>query len=191
MTSVRKQLTAKNTTHAATLAIYLRKQYGPMHTDHCKKKRSLVSTRHLVVLEDVNVGRRRPGLPAFAGEVISSWFTCDCQFLSTCMDDLCWMLQRLSDPFMACNQVQSPEEQKIPGWSGFNAITHPGIPIETNIGYHPMINAEASNFSTLYTVMKLAQNICNTIGQSESVITFDLALYAKAKPLQMKYPEEF
>lgn len=107
------------------------------------------------------------------------------------MDDLCWMLLRLSDPFMACNQVQSPEEQKIPGWSGFHAIIHPGIPVETNIGYHPMINAEASNFSTLCTVMKLAQNICNTMGQCESVITFDLALYAKAKQLQMKYPEEF
>ena len=44
---------------------------------------------------------------------------------------------------------------------------------------------------TLYTVMKLAQNICNTTGQCESVFTFDLALYAKAKQLQMKYPEEF
>ena len=39
--------------------------------------------------------------------------------------------------------------------------------------------------------MKLAQNICNTTGQCESVFTFDLALYAKAKQLQMKYPEKF
>lgn len=186
----------KNTTHATTLAIYQRKQYGPMperlvHGDPSKKKRSLDSTRHLVVLEDVNVGGRRPGSPDFAGQVISSWFTCHRQFLSTCMDDLCWMLLRLSDPFMACNQVQSPEEQKTPRWSGFHAIIRPGIPVETNIGYHPMINAEASNFSTLCTVMKLAQNICNTLGQCESVITFDLAFYAKAKQLQMKYPEEF
>ena len=187
---------SKNTTHTTTLAIYKRKQYGPtlerlVHGDHSKKRRSLDSTRHLVVLEDVNMGGRHPGLPDFAGEVISSWFTCDCQFLSTCMDDLCWMLLRLSDPFMACNQVQSPEDKKIPGWSGFHAITHPGIPVETNIGYHPMMNAEASNFSTLCTMMKLAQNICNTKGQCESVITFDLALYAKAKQLQMKYPEEY
>lgn len=92
---------------------------------------------------------------------------------------------------MACNQVQYPEEQKIPRWSGFHAITHPRIPVETNIGYHPMINTEASNFSTVYTMMKLVQNICDTMGQCESVITFDLALYAKAEQLQMKYPEEF
>ena len=79
----------------------------------------------------------------------------------------------------------------MPGWSGFNAITHPTIPVKTNIGYHPMIHAESSNFSTLYTLMKLAQKICDTMGQHDSVITFDLALYAKAKQLQMKYPEEF
>ena len=101
-------------------------------------------------------------------EVVSSWFTCDGQLLSTCMDYLCWMLQRLSDPFMACNRVQSPEEQKISRWSGFHAITQPGIPAKTNIGYHPMVNAEARNF-----------------------ITFDLPLYANAKQLQLKYPEEF
>lgn len=100
------------------------------------------------------------------------------------------MLLRLSDPFMVCSQ-QTPEEQSIPGWSGFNVITHPSIPVETIIGYHPMINAEASNFSTLYTLMKLAQKICNSMGQHDSVITFDLALYAKAKQLQMRYPEEF
>ena len=39
--------------------------------------------------------------------------------------------------------------------------------------------------------MKLAQNICNAMEQCETVITFDLAPYAKAKQLQMKYPEEF
>ena len=54
-----------------------------------------------------------------------------------------------------------------------------------------MINTEASNFSTVYTVMKLVQNICDTTGQCESVITFDLALYAKAEQLQMKYTGEF
>ena len=185
-------INSKNMTRATTFAVYPRKQYGPMpeclvHSDYSKKKRSLDSTRHLVVLEDANMGGRRPGLP----EVISSWFTCDCQFLSTCMDDLYWMLLCLSDPFMACNQVQYPEEQKISRWSGFHAITHPRIPVETNIGYHPMINTEASNFSTVYTVMKLVQNICDTMGQCESVITFDLALYAKAEQLQMKYTGEF
>ena len=54
-----------------------------------------------------------------------------------------------------------------------------------------MVNAEASDFFTLYTTMKNAQKICATLGQRESVITFDLALYVKAKQLPMKYLEEF
>ncbi|KAK3748173.1 hypothetical protein QZH41_000756 [Actinostola sp. cb2023] len=85
-------------------------------------------------------------------------------------------------------KVKLPKQKR---WSGFNTITHPCIPVETIIGYHPMINAEASNFSTLYTVMKLAQKICDAMGQRTSVLTFDLALYSKAKQLQMKYPTEF
>ena len=185
----------KNTTHATTLAMYQRKQYGPMparvvHADHSNEKRSLDSSGNLVVIEEINIGGRRPGLTSCVGNDVITWFQCDRQFLSACMDDLCWMLLRLSDPFVLRNQ-QTPEEQRIPGWSGFNAITHPSIPVETNIGYHPMINAEASNFSTLYTLMKLGQKICNSMGQRDCVITFDLALYAKAKHLQMKYPEEF
>ena len=59
------------------------------------------------------------------------------------------------------------------------------------IGYHPMIHAEASNFSTLYMLMKLGQKICQSMGEHDSVITFDLDLYAKAKQLQMRYPNEF
>ena len=94
----------KNTTHATTLAIYQRKQYGPMPErlvdgEHSTKKRSLDSTQHLVVLDDVNMGGRRPGLPDFAGEVIGSWFTCDRHFLSTCMDDLCWILSWLATKY--------------------------------------------------------------------------------------------
>ena len=185
----------KNTTHATTLAIYQRKQYGPMpaqvvHADHSNKRRSLRASRNLVVLEEINLGGRRPGLADFVGKDAITWFQSDRQFISTCMEDLCWMLLRLSDPFMVCNQ-KTPEEQNIPGWSAFNAITHPSIPVETTIGYHPMINAEASDFSTLYTLMKLGQKICVAVGQCDSVITFDLALYAKAKQIQMKYSEEF
>ena len=74
------------------------------------------------------------------------------------MDDLYWMLLCLSDPFMACNQVQYPEEQKISRWSGFHAITHPRIPVETNIGYHPMMNEEQAT-SAPYTPYKCLENV--------------------------------
>lgn len=189
-------LDGKNTTHATTLALYQRKQYGPMparvlQASHTNRKRSLDSTRPLVIVEDINAGGRRPAFSDYKGNSdITTWFQCDSLLLPTCFDDLCWMLLRLSDSFLPCTP-QNPQAQSVPGWSGFNSITHPNIPVESIIGYHPMINAEASNFSTLYTLLKLAQKINDAMGQVDSVVTFDLALYAKAKLLQMKYPDEF
>ena len=84
----------KNTTHATTLAIYQRQQYGPMpvqvvHANHSKKRRSLDSTRELVVIEDANVGGRRPNLADFVGKDVITWFQSNRQILSTCMDDVC------------------------------------------------------------------------------------------------------
>ena len=111
-----------------------------VHADHCNKKRSLDSSQNLVVIEEANLGGRRPGLTKYVGNDAITWFQSDHQFVSARMDDLCWMLIRLSDPFVVRNQ-QTTEEQRIPGWSGFNAIAHPHIPLETIIGYHPMSNA--------------------------------------------------
>ena len=89
----------KNTTQT-TLAIYRRQQHDPMparvvHTDHSKKRRSLDSTLELVVIAEVNVGGRRPNLADFAGKDVITWFQSDCQILSTCIGDVCWMLLRL------------------------------------------------------------------------------------------------
>ena len=39
--------------------------------------------------------------------------------------------------------------------------------------------------------MKHAQKMCTNLGQVDTVITFDLAIYTKAKQIQMKFPEEF
>ena len=39
--------------------------------------------------------------------------------------------------------------------------------------------------------MKHDQTICASLGQLDTVVTFNLAIYAKAKQIQMKFPEEF
>jgi hypothetical protein len=39
--------------------------------------------------------------------------------------------------------------------------------------------------------MKKTQNICSSLQQRDMVITFDLVIYAKAKQIQWKFPEEF
>lgn len=54
-----------------------------------------------------------------------------------------------------------------------------------------MINGASTELSTVYTVLKKAQRMCTCLNQRDVVITFDLAIYAKAKQIQFKFEEEF
>ena len=82
-------------------------------------------------------------------------------------------------------------KQSIPSWSGFNTILFPDIPMSSTIGYCPMIAGSSSNYPTIYTVLKHAQKISLAIGQADTIITFDLAIYSKVKEIQWRFPEEF
>ena len=59
------------------------------------------------------------------------------------------------------------------------------------IGYCPMIHGSASEFSTIFTLMKVSQAVARRLQQDDSVITFDLAIYMKAKQIQLKFPDAF
>ena len=54
-----------------------------------------------------------------------------------------------------------------------------------------MVNGSSNDFSTIYTVLKHAQKISAAIGQANAVITFDLAIYSKAKEIEWRFPDEF
>ncbi len=54
-----------------------------------------------------------------------------------------------------------------------------------------MMQANSVEFSTIFTIMKQAQAMTASLGQASTVITFDLAIYVKAKQIQWKHPEEF
>ena len=53
------------------------------------------------------------------------------------------------------------------------------------VAYCSLIDRSSMEFSTIYTVLKHAQAISNT------VITFDLPIYGKAKQIQWKFANEF
>ena len=84
--------------------------------------------------------------------------------------------------------LEALENQSIPSWSGFHSILFLDIPRDDNIGYCPLIEGSSTDFSTIYTVLKHAQAI---VGQTDTVITFDLAIYIKAKQLQWRFLAEF
>ena len=86
----------------------------------------------------------------------------------------------------------SPVDQQVtPSWSGFNAMVHISVPALTNVGYCPIIDGSLTEFSTVYTVMRNVTDMMKSLQQKDSVITFDLAIYIKAKEIQWREPEEF
>jgi len=54
-----------------------------------------------------------------------------------------------------------------------------------------MTPGSPTEFSIVYTVMKQAQAMTNLLGQRDTVLTFDLAIYVKAKELQWRQLDEF
>lgn len=185
----------KNTTHATTL-VYQRKQNGPIpprqiHANH-SQSRSLDSARNTLAIEEVSLCGRRAPPTSFLGQIKMEWFQCNNQFLSSYTQDVAWMLLRLhpTSIFQESTSVPLPE-QSISGWGAFHSRFFSEIPVSTVIGYCPMIHGSASKFSTIFTLMKVSQEVARRLQQDDSVITFDLAIYMKAKQIQLKFPEEF
>ena len=83
------------------------------------------------------------------------------------------------------------DQQTIPSWSAFNATVSPVTAQRTNVGYCPMIAGSSTEYSTIYTVMKTIQDISAILGQTKSVVVFDLVIYSKAKEIQWRRPNEF
>ncbi len=65
------------------------------------------------------------------------------------------------------------------------------ISLQTTIGYCPMMKASPTDFNTVYTVMKNVQKMMSSLHQKECIITFDLAIYVKAKEMQYRKAREF
>ena len=137
---------------------------------------------------------KRPVARNFVGRVSKDWFLTE-QRAEASLLDFAWVILRLCPQKLFKVDI-SPKDladgslQEVPGWSGFHATISETLPFSTTVGYCPMINASSVEFSTIYTVMKKAQAMMATLGQAKSVITFDLAIYAKAKEIQWKRPDE-
>ena len=132
---------------------------------------------------------RWPVVKDFCGVVRSEWFSGKSEDLSsTTVDDTIWAT--LSSNRSITFTQEGATHQLVPSWSAFNAILYPDIPCSTNIGYCSLLDASSTEFSTVYTVMKHGQQISQRVGQLEAVITFDLAIYLKAKEIQLKFSTE-
>ena len=77
-------------------------------------------------------------------------------------------------------------QSHIPTWAAYHSLLSKSQPI-TRVCVLPLLQAPASEWSTLLTVLKQAQNInTSVIGPNrKTVITLDMQLYEKAKQLEM------
>ena len=59
------------------------------------------------------------------------------------------------------------------------------------IGYCPLIESFGTNFVTVYTVLKHAQMVSDSLEQNNAVITSEVAIFIQAKEIQLKFSVEF
>ena len=183
-------LDGKNTAHATTKVIYQNKMFGPdpppTTVEQRAKRRSLQATGTVYDIEECPVRGRRPAATDHVGSVDMEWYkdTND-EMRTACHTDFIWALLRLCPKkFGEAVIAEVMDKQVIPSWAGFNAILYPEMPKVSNIGYCPMVDGSSNEYSTIYTVLKHAQKISTAMGQADTVITFDLAIYSKAKEIQ-------
>ena len=192
-------LDGKQTTHATTLVVYQKGHFGAaplqrVYADHSQRKRSLTSEIIGPNIADFGAFGKRPDIPNIVNLANRKWFRADDKILSGPNSiDLAWALVRLFPVtlYKVETDIDVSSEQTVPSWSGFNTLFTPCATVTTSIGYCLMINGPSTDYSTVYTVMKTVQKMVDRIGQSDCVITFDLAIYMKAKEIQWRLDEEF
>ena len=84
---------------------------------------------------------KRPAVTCFSGRTRDEWFKCNERSHSeACMMDHTWALVRMPPLKLFGEDIFPSEKQRVPGWSGFNAVVLSCVPVLTNIGYGPMID---------------------------------------------------
>ena len=183
-------LDGKQTTHATTIVLFQRSQFGPFPkpaklVNHSVKKRALAGMSVLQPINECSAYGKRASVVSFLNKVDEGWFKCYGRLASEAQEkDMAWTLLRQCSTtlFQIDLALEDSARIPVPGWSGFIAIvSSSSAPPLTNIGYCPMIAGSSTEYSTIYTLMQSVRKMITSLGQSHSVTTFDLAIYMKAR----------
>jgi hypothetical protein len=81
------------------------------------------------------------------------------------MMDLEWAVIRMCPRKLLSMDIArlNPIDQKVPGWSGFHVLVTATTPQCTEVGYCPLINGSPTEYSTVYTVLKTAQKMMDSL----------------------------
>lgn len=104
------------------------------------------------------------------------------------MKDQIWALSRLD---LGESVAIKPSSQKVPSWSGVNAIwSKEQIPV-SQVSFLPLLPFPVTEYSTVYTELKNLQGLLSTLEQSNLSVTCDEGDYRIAREIQLLRPEEF
>ena len=137
---------------------------------------------------------KKPPVIQFLNAVKEHWYSSRSSLDENASNiDLAWALVHMlpTKLFEVGLCPMEAHEQTIPSWTGFNTIVSFAPASITEVGYCPLINGSPTESNTVYTVMKEVQKMMSSLGQQFSVITFDLAIYMKAKEIQWRHQKEF
>ena len=157
------------------------------------KRRLLQATGTVYDIEECPVQGRRPAVTNHVGSVDMEWYkdTND-EMRTACDTDFIWALLRLCPKkFGEAVIAEVLDKQVIPSWAEFKRYSLSRDAQVSNIGYCQMVDGSSYDYSTIYTVLKHAQKISTAMGQADTLITIDLAIYSKAKEIQWRFPNEF
>ena len=192
-------LDGKHTTHATTLVLYQKGQFGPQPkkkalVEHTRKRCAFPTPAVCQSMLEYSTFGKKPPVKDFICAVKKEWYLKDSALdASASRMDLAWALVRMLPTKLFEVELcpMQADQQKVPSWSGFNAmVSHPPASI-TKVGNCPMVKGSPTDASTIFTVIKLVQKMMASLDQQYSVITFDLAIYMKAKEIQWRNPREF
>lgn len=145
------------------------------------------------ILPCPRIGGKQPGPSHLLKKVNLDWFfNCSDEHAAATAIDSAYIQLRLMPTKLFEADIQRIDMKQIPGWTVYHAsVTHKtGIP-ETKIGYLPMIPASATEFDTVYTMMKQFQRMFMTLEQDWTYVTYDEAIYSKAQMIKWRNPMEF
>ena len=190
----------KLTTHATSLVLYQRcLKENNVLSSKAKDLPKRVRERSLERIADYrphirtfSAGSRKPPATNLLDNVDRGWFLdpiCN-ETVAAILLDQAWLFCRLCPVRLFEVDIENPE-QVIPSWTAFNMYVSETSPSLSVVGYCQMIPAQATDMSTIYTVLDTVDTMMSKYGQTHSVVTFDGALYSKAKEIQWRMPDRF
>ena len=79
------------------------------------------------------------------------------------------------------SRLHQTDKQVVPAWTVFNQTASNIKAAQSIVGYLPIIQAPAHEMDTMMTVLLRCKDIAKTLSQPWTVVTFDQALYYRAK----------